>query len=142
MTTSQPLKWLFRAIFSDGTILNQPEDDRSQNHVEGAEHNPSAFSDVLAREDELVAFSLYNPDTDETIAVDLRNGLFTVNGVTIAIHDQYFVPEEHKLRLIYFRESRIDFQGDVQNRYVNRYFIGWQCTDSSGRNKQTTLAVS
>lgn len=34
-------------MFRDGTYLEQPDDDRYSKHDESAEHNPSAFRDLL-----------------------------------------------------------------------------------------------
>lgn len=139
MTKTTPqLDWLFTAYFSEGNWLDQTQEDISQNG-EG-----SAFTDVMARKDELVAFELINDD--QSVHLNLKTGVFTVNGTPLVIHDQHFDPSKHKLRLIYFRETRaerdLNDKEEVvgQRHFVNRYFIGWQTT-ANGKNKQYTLAV-
>lgn len=146
------MRWLFTAEFSDGTTIVQDQEDKCHTRDDGT---GSTFTDVLAREDELVAFHLHNVDGQQVASVDLLTGAFIVNGTPMHIHDQYFEPSKHKLRLIYFREARIenDVHGVVEEdmtvtqtnglnprHYVNRYFIGWQTT-IMGKNKQVTLAV-
>lgn len=147
-TEREPLRWLFAAHFKDGSELVQTQEDKSTTKESG-----SAFTDVLARAEELVAFSLFNGETE--VLVDLITGNFVVNGVPVSIHNQYFNPEKYKLELVYFRETRVERVsqstiqedstvteeqiGDVRH-YVNRYFIGWK-TRVNGKDKQVTLAV-
>lgn len=150
----EPLQWLFIAFFKDGSTINQTPLDRSYRHDENKEANPSAFTDVLEREEDLVAFELHHIDGDKIASVYLDTGLFAVNGVPLQLHEQNFEPENHALKLVYFRENRIDrvingvvnedmsvSQEDAGIRhYVNRYFIGWT-TEVNGKEKQVTLAV-
>jgi len=148
----EPFRWLFTAEFKDGTIIEQTQEDKCLTRTDGT---GSAFTDVLAREDELVAFHLYSVDGKEAASVDLITGAFIINNTPFHAHDQYFEPTQHKLRLIYHRETRIDSdikstvendgtinQEDVgQRHYVNRYFIGWQTTTKTNKNVQATIAV-
>lgn len=136
----EPLRWLFVAHFRDGSSIEQPIDDHSKNHVEGAEHNPSAFTDVLEREDELQAFELRQVNGPETALVDLITGAFVINGTPFHAHDQFFEPTEHKLKLVYHRETRLDHDmaGNVTRHYVNRYFIGWTAV---GNKNKAIIAV-
>ena len=148
----EPMKWLFTAEFSDGSVIVQDQEDKCKTRDDGT---GSTFTDVLAREDDLVAFHLYHEDGQQAATVDLLTGAFVINGTPFHAHDQYFEPTQHKLRLVYFRESRVenDVFGVVQEdgtvkethglnprHYVNRYFIGWQTT-VNGKNKQVTIAV-
>lgn len=133
----EPLRWLFIAHFADGSTIEQDQADRSTTRTDGS---GSTFTDVLARQDDLVAFELVNDQ--QSVMVDLQTGAFIVNGTPLHIHDQYFEPQHHSLRLIYFRETRVDLDPDrnESTHYTNRYFIGWQTT-VNGKNKQATLAV-
>lgn len=139
----EALNWLFTAHFSDETTLEQTLEDRCLTRDDGT---GSAFTDVLAREDDLIAFELTNQETNESIMVDLKSGNFVVNGVPVCAHNQNFEPQNYPLKLVYFRETRvervIDGKGEhVSSRhFVNRYFIGWE-TVVNGKNKQATLAV-
>lgn len=143
-TVMEPLRWLFQADFQDDTSIVQDQDDKCYSRTDGT---GSTFTDVLARESELVAFALFNPETKEVVSVDLITGNFTANGTPMSLHDQFLEPQNHNLRLVYFRETRVEQvvgarDGQVRNtrHYVNRYFIGWQTT-VKGKNKQVTLAV-
>lgn len=137
----EPLRWLFVAKFKDGEKIVQTQEDQSATRTDGT---GSTFTDVLAREDDLVSFSLFQGD--DYVTVDLISGNFDVNGTPVCLHDQFFEPLHHKLRLIYFRETRIDSETDKDQNvvsmkhYVNRYFIGWQTT-ANGKNVKVTLAV-
>lgn len=148
----EPLKWLFVAHFSDGTSIKQTQEDKCTTRDDGT---GSAFTDVLAREDELVGFELVRTDGKASAFVDLPTGNFMINGVAFNAHNQNFNPKRYKLKLIYFRETRVEKEakGVVQNdgsvkqsdigtprHFTNRYFIGWQTTTPKG-NVQQTIAV-
>lgn len=80
-TVSDPLKYLFIANFEDGHEIVQPPDDRSQRYVEGADHNPSAFTDVLdyLSQSPLLRFSLFNVATRrEAVSLELKTGYFEI----------------------------------------------------------------
>lgn len=149
----EDFRWLFTAEFADGTTIEQDQEDKSKTRTDGT---GSTFSDVLARENDLVAFHLYHVSGKEAASVDLRTGAFVINGTPFHAHEQYFEPTQNKLRLVYFRETRInndvlstvlvdgsiDRQDGLNPRhFVNRYFIGWQTTTKAGKNVQHTIAV-
>lgn len=149
----EPFRWLFTAELSDGTTIEQDQDDKCKTRTDGT---GSTFTDVLAREEDLVAFHLYHVDGKEAASVDLRTGAFIINGTPFHAHTQFFEPSSNKLRLIYHRETRVDNDtlstvqedGSVGRQdglnprhYVNRYFIGWQTTTKAGKNVQQTIAV-
>lgn len=148
--TKPHLSWLFVAFFKDGSTITQTQDDKPKEQPEG-----SAFTDVAARMDDLVAFELRHEDGDKVATVDLKTGAFVVNGIPIHVHNQHFQPENYPLKLIYFRETRVDqkqlatVQDDMSittedvgtpDHYINRYFIGWE-TVVHGKSKQATIAV-
>lgn len=148
------LKYLFEAKFEDGSLFEQPVNNRYSKHDENAEHNPSAFRDVMDREDELVEFSLVGDG--HRYSVNLKTGHFTVDGAVIHIHDQFDNPHNEKLTLIYFRETVKEFdqntfidkdgnlvteEGETRH-FVKRYFIGWKFYRENGEKVERTLAVS
>lgn len=148
--TTPHLSWLFAAFFKEGAPVIQDQTDTPKEQPEG-----SAFTDVLARESDLTHFELHHEDGDKIVTVDLTTGAFIVNGVPLDLHNQNFEPSKYPLKLIYFRETRIEQTtratvqedgtikevpvGDARH-YINRYFIGWETT-VNGKNKQVTLAV-
>lgn len=146
----EPLQWLFTAEFKDSSFIHQTQEDKCLTRTDGT---GSTFTDVLARDD-LVAFHLYHIDNKQAATVDLQTGAFVINNTPFNAHDQNFDPSRYRLKLIYFRETKIDndikatVQADMsikeevvkQRHYVNRYFIGWQTT-VAGKNKQVIIAV-
>lgn len=151
-TNRELLRWLFVANFNSGPKVIQDQYDKCLSRDDGI---GSAFTDVLAREDDLIRFALYNVDGEQWACVDLITGAFIVNGTPLNIHNQHFNPLRYKLRLIYFRETQVkqDVRATMQDdgsikqedigdsrHFINRYFIGWQTT-VNGKNKQVTLAV-
>lgn len=148
--TKPHLSWLFVAFFKDGTQITQTQADEPKEQPEG-----SAFSDVAARMDDLAVFELRHEDGQQVITVDLQTGAFVLNGTPFHAHNQAFKPENYPLKLVYFRETRVDqrqlatVQDDMSvkteslgapDHYVNRYFVGWE-TEVHGKNKQVTIAV-
>lgn len=138
-TVNKPLKYLFTAEYEDGSAYAQPEDDISRLHKGDKDFTPSSFRDI--DQEKLVRFSL--SDGVDTYEVDLRSGDFAVNGKELSLHEQGFDPFAHKLRLIYFREVRKEFNANMEevDVYVNKYVFGWQTTDSTGKNHQLTVGI-
>ena len=135
----EPLRWLFVAEFADGSIIKQAKDDKST-----TSENGSAFTDVINSGKDLVGFSLIQGS--QYAAADLKTGAFIINGTPFIAHEQDFDPSMYKLELIYFRESLVDImQGtdssEVTRHYVNRYFIGWRCTDKFNKAHEAIIAV-
>lgn len=138
-TVPAPLKYLFTAEYEDGSSYTQPEDDKSRLHKGDKDFTPSSFRDI--DQEKLVKFSL--SDGTDTYSVDLRTGDFAVNGKELSLHEQNFDPFGHKLRLIYFREVRKEFNINMEETalYINKYIFGWQCTDKDGKNHQLTIGI-
>lgn len=149
------LKWLFVATFKDGTVFNQTHEDKCLTRTDGT---GSAFTDVheyMEADNALEKFELINDHEKQVVTVDMTTGAFIVQGVPMHLHNQYFEPERYPLKLVYFREVRVEQNitatvqdnmsikeeqtGDLRH-YINRYFIGWETT-VNGQNKQVTLAV-
>jgi hypothetical protein len=144
------MTWLFVAYFKDGSVMVQDQADKSR--VTGKH---SAFYDVYNRIDDVLMFELQNTDGEQVIGIDLKTGVFMVNGTALIIHDQNFEPETKKLELIYFTETHVDHEvsGTVQEdgsikpnetavarHYANRYFVGWRTT-WKGKEYKVTMAV-
>ena len=132
-----PLKYVFRATFKDGSTVHQTSADQSA-HVEGK----NAFYDVLQRIPDVQVFSIVG---EEIIAsVDLRTGLFTLNGFTFQATDPSIpnLKEATEFRLIYFKRHRHHFSQDgSEAAHEIEYHIGWQTT-IGGKNYQQTIALT
>lgn len=117
------LKYLWEASYKDGNYIRQPLDDKYSRHVEGAEHNPSSFRDLLDYEatSPLVMFALIGHDR-QVYAVNIETGEFFVNGTTFML-DQ---PLEELLdrKVIYYRTQRMDLQTGQQYTYA--YNFGYE----------------
>lgn len=139
----EPFSWLFTAYFNDGSKIEQTQEDKCLSRTDGT---GSCFTDVLERQDDLIGFMLYNEKENRAIMMDLITGNFMVNGVPVAIHDQDIDPEQHKLRIIYFRENRVERDLNIEGEptrermYTNKYYMGWQTT-IDGKNYKYTMAV-
>ena len=140
------LRYLFIAEFDDGTQIAQTPEDKSEHR-----EDKSAFWDVQYQQGDfaeqqpeqvkkLIRFHL--TDRNNWYTVDLRDGLFEINGLPFAAHDQLFTPNQ-PLTLIYFRETKSDLHGSGEvNQYVNRYFLGWWCLDGEGNKLKQTIAIA
>lgn len=142
-TTQQPLKYLWRAYFADRTI-KQPADDRYSKHDDKAEHNPSAFRDVVEHQEkfEMSHFSLYSSEGEFRIGIELRSGIFyTGNGNP----KWNFTLETQPLtdrKLIYFREVKQDFVDGVAGEpYVSRYAIGYEGKLPDGTTQEKVVFI-
>lgn len=117
------LKYLWEATFKDGHRLHQPHDDRYSKHVDGAEHNFSAYTDLLdyTKVSPVEVFALVGHDR-QIFALNLETGEFFVNGALFML-DQ---PLEELLdrKLIYFRTQRADLQSGQQYTYA--YNFGYE----------------
>ncbi len=134
-TSSQPLKYLWTAYFQDGIFIEQTEDDRSKNHDENAEHNPSAFRDILDYGKPLKYFSLQSKDLVK-YEVDLVEGIFFVNGRELSLEE---VPLKNR-KLIYFREMRKQWiDGVEQEPFVSRYCFGYEGKDPDGKIQKKVI---
>lgn len=126
------LKYLFKAIYSDGSEYNQTSED-----VSAANPNKSAFFDV--DQEKLVRFELIGDG--KIISVDLISGEFTLNGFPVSIllfnkddNDFQFTPiAGGKLRLIYFRRRTVLTNSPYSD---TSYLIGWQTTIDGQNHKR------
>lgn len=141
-----PLKYRWTAYFDDGTVLKQPEDDRYSKHVDGAEHNPSAFRDIL--DHEKIAKLIYFDLNDGTFAygVDLPSGRFGINGTWFGLEPED--APETKRKLIYYRvvdrDKVINFDTDEEQDkepVIQAYCFGYEYKDAHGKNVQKVIQI-
>ena len=125
------MKYLFVALFNDGSTIEQTQEDKSQ-HTEGK----NAFYDVLQRLNDLRAFALYNQETQDEYLVDLQDGRFEINGASFILHEE----PVSNLRLVYFKRNRISMM--TGEHYDPLFFIGFQGNNALGQNVQRTITVA
>lgn len=131
-------KYHFEATFKDGTMISQPADDRYSKHDDKAEHNPSAFRDVLDHMEvsPLEFFALVGQDR-QIFAVSLDTGEFYVNGTTFMLDQP--LEELTDRKLIYFRTQRMNMQnGDM---YTHAYNFGYEGKTATGKTLKKIITV-
>jgi hypothetical protein len=140
-TVKQPLKYLWTAIFEDGHIIAQPEDDRYTKHDDTADHNPSAFRDILDYQDKspLEHFLLVPPEDDtQLVSLDLTTGEFSLGGFPFKLNCETSVDR----KLIYFRNIAQDYiDGVAQDPYVESYNVGFEYKNKDGRTVKRIITV-
>lgn len=125
------LKYLFHALYQDGTIFSQNPEDVSATNAE-----KSAFYDVV--QDQVVRFCLEGEG--HTAIVDLSDGHFEIDDVVFTIEP---VPADTKLRLIFVRRHLHRFNVEMEElAHEMTYVLGWQYTDADGKNHQQTISLS
>lgn len=132
-------KYLFTAKFIDGHIITQPADDRSINHVEGADHNPSAYTDVqdyIKSTSPVGIFSLQS-EQGEIYAVNLSNGEFFINGSLIMLDQP--LEELTDRKLIYHRTGRMDTAGGEP--YIYAYNFGYEGKNAKGKTVKKVITI-
>jgi hypothetical protein len=132
-----PLKYLFTAMYEDGSTIEQTLDDRSTIDPE----KRSQFYDVLQMEEQkpLVAFALKGDGHE--YGVDLRDGHFEIDGVSFRMHEE---DELAGFRLVFYRRHTHDFviskDSQEETRHDVVYRFGWQCT-ANGKNYQRIMQI-
>lgn len=128
-----PLKYLFTAEYTDGTIYQQTPED-----VSVSDPKKSCFSDIDHRK--LVKFTLKGEG--HSYAVNLRDGHFEVDGVQFFMHEDFDLVA---FRLIFFRQHTHTIQ---QTRFADKelsheivYRMGWQTTTVRGENYQRIMQI-
>lgn len=124
------MKYLFKALFKDGSIIEQTPEDKSLT-TEGR----NAFYDVLQRMGEVRAFALYG-DNNEYL-VDLEDGHFEVNQVPINLYNE----PVSNLRLVYFIRNTIITNLSEITAHHKAYNFGWQANDAAGNNVQRLITI-
>jgi hypothetical protein len=122
VASQKPLKYLFTAIYNDGSTYKQTADDKSLIDPE----KRSQFFDVLqlAEKKTLIAFTLAGEGHE--YGVDLRDGHFEIDGVPFRMHET----EEYGFELIFFRQHTHSFnqtrEKDVEVSHDIVYRMGWK----------------
>lgn len=149
MSNKPKLKYLFIAEYSDGELFVQTQEDKSEIEPD----TRSAFYDVLNSGKTVVKFTLMEDKLvlAKSVSVDLRTGLFEINGMRVLLEGQKLPGLPKKFDLIYYRQVTQSLNvnyavdsGDIISSEpqpsFTEYFIGWQCK-IRGKNYQQKLAV-
>jgi hypothetical protein len=125
------LKYLFTAIYDDGTILKQTQED-----ISTKDPKRSAYYDI--DHEKLIAFGLESEDS--AIVVHIKDGAFEINGLPFMVN----APNVENRRLIYYRRVRINFNEDnIEEAREIEYHIGWQGNEvGTGHNIQRILVLT
>lgn len=129
------LQYVFRCRFRDGTwIFQTPED------VSATDPTRSAFYDVAQRISEVEFFSITNGR--ETLAVDLRDGRFEVNGVKFSAGNPASpIPDGTAFELVYYRRRREHFTAGLEHVGSDcDYCFGWKA-EFNGTIEMVTISV-
>jgi len=129
------LKFLFVAIFKDGSKHEQTQEDIS---AINPEEKKTAFYDVKQRLEEVAAFVL--TDGENVYSVHMDDGHFEINGLPFIIHE----PQElFNPRLIYFRRHRHEIlrQTGKEVKHNITYRMGWQANTKEGKNIQAVIEI-
>ena len=131
-----PLKYLFTAVFEDGSFIMQNSEDRSEIDPE----KRSTFYDVLQKAETtpIKTFELIDvPGGNHRYSVHLDDGHFEINGVSFKMHEE----ELSDFRLIFFRHHTHSFnqyRDELSHEIVYRF--GWQTT-KDGENYQRVMQI-
>lgn len=130
------LKYLFTAVYRDGTTYKQNWQDVSV--IDPTKR--SCFFDV--KQDNVKEFIL---KSDEDIfSVNLDDGHFEVNGIPFFMHDSGLGLKD--FRLIFYRqhEHKFNINGNGTKEQLSHdisYCIGWQTNDENGMNVKRIMEV-
>lgn len=125
----------FKAVYEDGTVIEQNETDTSE-ILEGR----SRFFDVLEKEKEskLVRFEI-NGETNKA-AVDLIDGHFELNDTRFWQH-RPDLEGYTDFRVIYYRTVKrtMNLERELLSGEILGYAIGWQVTETDGNGKEKNV---
>ena len=120
--------FIWKAIYSDGLFLDQYD-------ITGKE---VLYKDIDFTK--LIAFEIHEGN-ERQIIVDLRAGVFYINGLLFEIPD-YSNKEGREYRLIYFRRNVVNIcQGGGEESRKVEPFIGYQFTENEV-NKQVKISCT
>jgi|SRR5665213_344168 len=125
------LKYLFTAVYKDGTTYVQTPDDRSVIEPD----KRSCFFDV--KQDDVETFTLTGDG--HSYLVDLRDGHFEIDGVPFQMHEEHL----SDFRLVFFRRHTHQYQQSTLSELSHEmvYRMGWQCT-VDGENYQEIMQIA
>jgi hypothetical protein len=125
------LKYLYTAVYEDGTSYDQNIEDISVTNLE-----KSCYYDIDI--DRVKIFSLKGDGI--VVGVYLGSGEFFVNGVMFKMYEDSL--KEQKLRLIFFRKHTHTFSQGIESDHTIVYRFGWQFTDANGENVQRVMEIT
>jgi len=129
MKTEIKLNLVWKATFSDGSVIKQFDGDKE-----------NKFELVKNRFEELSQFELVHIDKPLLFVVDTRRGFLFINKCHNVAEE--IVGSKSNIRLIYFRRRNIDFniKGEVLDTRIS-YFLGYQYNDKQGKNRKVLLNI-
>lgn len=135
-TVNETLRWLFTAHYSDGSSFLQNEQDVSLRRAGG-----SAYTDV--DHERLVGFALVNQELGDCLFLDLRDGVFAMNGIPFGTFDEDLPVTQRSL--VFFRRHlrHAVATGDKVEEVGHRvtYHLGWKGILPDGTEVQRTVWV-
>lgn len=139
-TVSKALEYLWTAYFEDGTVIEQPEDDRYSKHDPHAEWNPSAYRDVLDKTESGVQVDMFVLMGDGVFhTVDLVHGKFTIDGTEIELENDCTNPR----KLIYYRTVEKDYVDGIEmDARITAYSFGYEYKDDKGRVQKKVITLN
>ena len=124
------MKYLFKAYFENGKILEQSPAD-----VSAIDPQRSSFYDILCEEQIIIRPVKFELHGDGKIyTVDLTNGSFSINGVIFSVYPD----EVTDLKLIYFRRHILNLSGPHCVSSGISFHFGWQVR---GTNIERTVII-
>lgn len=123
------MKYLFGCTNEKGkTYLQTPKD------VSQKDSSKSAYYDI--KDEKLETFWIEGDGNK--ILVSLQDGHFEINGAKVFLHEE---EELSEMRLIYYRQNTIDFQGSEPIKHEVTFCIGWQANDKNGKNVKHIIKI-
>jgi hypothetical protein len=111
------LKYLFTAVFNDGSYLDQNVAD-----VSATDQTKSCFYDVQERINDVVSFGLIDDDENHA-CVNLDTGEFIINGSYFTL--SALLPDT-KRELVYWRRHTHQFANGHEQAHDVEYIIGYK----------------
>lgn len=124
-TTKVPLKYYWVAIYKDGSVLEQNEDD-----VSTQDPLRSAFYDV--KQDELKAFGIMSEgEEDNWFGIDLETGQFdTSHAKQYGFSFTLANPGPKPYSLVFWRQHTHNFNVEyIEQEHIVRYILGYKDAD-------------
>ncbi len=130
------LKFLFKALLQDGTIIEQDQTDTSKTTP-----NKNAFYDVLSNIDKVRAFAFYDVCSGDEYLVDLADGHFEINQKPFFMHN--IDDSITNRRLIYYKTNVVNVVGgQVASQKTYSYTFGWQGNLPDGKNVKYVMTLT
>lgn len=151
------LTYLFEAEFTDGSTYTQNPEDASLKFPplideDGNLQGKSCYTDIVedVEQHRIRKFSLIGHGN--VISVDLKDGIFEVNGVKILVESKKLPILPEYFELIYYRQVNQDQNVTVNKKTLEvvsvenmqpfiEYFIGWK-TNIAGQEYIQKIAVA